>query len=130
MKKGGVFIIQSDKKKPEDVWEEIPKHYQRLIIDNEIHVYYVDGFNIAREEATDPELQLRMQGIAFQGAFFAASPLMKTAGLTEETLLKAIEDQLQHKFGGKGQRVVDDNMRVVRRGFDEVKEIKNKVITS
>ena len=130
LKKGGVFIIQSDKKKPEDVWEEIPKHYQRLIIDNEIHVYYVDGFNIAREEATDPELQLRMQGIAFQGAFFAASPLMKTAGLTEETLLKAIEDQLQHKFGGKGQRVVDDNMRVVRRGFDEVKEIKNKVITS
>ena len=130
LKKGGVFIIQSDKKKPEDVWEEIPKHYQKLIVDNDIHVYYVDGFNIAREEATDPELQLRMQGIAFQGAFFAASPLMKTAGLTEETLLKAIEDQLQHKFGGKGQRVVDDNMRVVRRGFDEVKEIKNKVISS
>ena len=30
---------------------------------------------------------------------------------------------MQHKFGGKGQRVVDDNMRVVKRGFDEVFEI-------
>ncbi|HCX24152.1 MAG: pyruvate ferredoxin oxidoreductase [Flammeovirgaceae bacterium] len=130
LKHGGVFIIQSDKKKQEDVWNDIPKHYQKLIIDNEIHVFYVDGFNIAREEATDPELQLRMQGIAFQGAFFSASPLMKTAGLTEETLLKAIEDQLQHKFGSKGQRVVDDNMRVVRRGFDEVKEITNKVVST
>ncbi len=128
LKKGGVFIIQSEKNKPEEVWADIPKHYQKLIIDQDIHVYYIDGFKIAREEATDPELQLRMQGIAFQGAFFAASPLMEKAGLSEASLLKAIEDQLQHKFGSKGQRVVDDNMRVVKRGFDEVHEIKNKVL--
>lgn len=128
LKKGGCFIIQSDKGSPEEVWADIPQPYQKVIIDNDIHVFYIDGFKIAREEATDPELQLRMQGIAFQGAFFAASPLMKNAGLSEETLLKAIEDQLQHKFGSKGQRVVDDNMRVVRRGFDEIYEIKNKVL--
>lgn len=128
LKKGGCFIIQSDKKTPDEVWAEFPKHYQKVIIENDIHVHYIDGFKIAREEATDPELQLRMQGIAFQGAFFAASPLMKNAGLSEVELLKSIEDQLQHKFGGKGQRVVDDNMRVVRRGFDEVREIKNKVL--
>ncbi len=130
LKKGGCFIIQSDKEKPEDMWEEIPKNYQKVIIDNDIRVFYIDGFKIAREEATDPELQLRMQGIAFQGAFFAASPLMKTAGLNEKELLKAIEDQLQHKFGGKGQRVVDDNMRVVKRGFTEVHEITEKVLKS
>lgn len=128
LKKGGCFIIQSDKGSPEEVWADIPQPYQKVIIDNDIHVFYIDGFKIAREEATDPELQLRMQGIAFQGAFFAASPLMKNAGLSEETLLKAIEDQLQHKFGSKGQRVVDDNMRVVRRGFDEIYEIKDKVL--
>ncbi|MGB5188535.1 2-oxoacid:acceptor oxidoreductase family protein [Robiginitalea sp.] len=128
LKKGGNFIVQSDKKTPEEVWAEIPQQYQKVIIDKEIHVFYIDGFKIAREEATDPELQLRMQGIAFQGAFFAASPLMEKSGLTEEKLLKAIEEQLQHKFGSKGQRVVDDNMRVVKRGFDEVFEIKNKVL--
>lgn len=126
LKKGGSFIIQSDKDSPDEVWADIPEPYQKVIINQDIHVYYIDGFKIAREEATDPELQLRMQGIAFQGAFFAASPLMKKSGLSEEKLLKAIEDQLQHKFGGKGQRVVDDNMRVVRRGFDEVYEITNK----
>ncbi len=129
LKKGGVFIIQSEKTKPEEVWADIPKPYQRVIIDNDIRIFYIDGFKIAREEATDPELQLRMQGIAFQGAFFEASPLMEKAGLTHETLLKAIEEQLLHKFGGKGQRVVDDNMRVVRRGFDEVREITNKVLS-
>ena len=128
LKKGGVFIIQSEKKNADEVWADIPRQYQKLIVEKDIHVFYIDGFKIAREEATDPELQLRMQGIAFQGAFFASSPLMKKAGLSEPELLKAIEDQLQHKFGGKGQRVVDDNMRVVKRGFDEVYEIKNKVI--
>lgn len=129
LKKGGCFIIQSDKQNPDEVWNEIPKNYQKLIIENDIHVHYIDGFKIAREEATDPELQLRMQGIAFQGAFFAASPMMETAGLNEKELLKAIEDQLQHKFGSKGQRVVDDNMRVVKRGFTEVHEITNKVVS-
>lgn len=128
LKEGGCFIIQSEKSTPEEVWADIPKRYQRIIIENKIRVFYIDGFKIAREEATDPELQLRMQGIAFQGAFFAASPLMKTAGLNEKELLKAIEDQLQHKFGAKGQRVVDDNMRVVKRGFTEVHEILNKEI--
>ncbi len=128
LKKGGVFIVQSEKKKPEDVWADIPLPYQRVIIDNDIKVFYIDGFKIAREEATDPELQLRMQGIAFQGAFFAASPLMSKAKLSEKELLKAIQDQLQAKFGSKGQRVVDDNMRVVKRGFDEVHEIKEKVL--
>ncbi|MBV6654748.1 MAG: 2-oxoacid:acceptor oxidoreductase family protein, partial [Mameliella sp.] len=106
----------------------MPKPYQKIIVDNDIRLFYIDGFKIAREEATDPELQLRMQGIAFQGAFFSASPLMEKANLTEQGLLKAIEDQVQSKFGSKGQRVVDDNMRVVRRGFDEINEVLNKEV--
>ncbi len=130
LKEGGVFIIQSDLEKPEKVWTSIPKQYRKLIIEKKIRIFYIDGFKIAREEATDPELQLRMQGIAFQGAFFAASPIMKQAGLTDESLLKAIEEQLKHKFGSKGQRVIDDNMRVVKRGFDEIVEITNKELTS
>ena len=130
LKEGGCFIIQSERSKPEEVWNDIPRQYQQLIIDNNIRIFYIDGFRIAREEATDPELQLRMQGIAFQVAFFAASPVMQQAGLTDASLLKAIEDQVKSKFGGKGQRVVDDNMRVVKRGFDEVHEIKNKVIST
>lgn len=129
LKKGGCFIIQSDQEREEDVWAAIPKQYQKLIIDQDIKVFYIDGFKIAREEATDVELQLRMQGIAFQGAFFAASPLKANANLTDKALLEAIEDQLNKKFGAKGQRVVDDNMRVVKRGFTEVKEIKHKVIS-
>ncbi len=128
LKKGGVFIIQSDLDTPENVWNSFSENYQKIIIDNEIKVFYVDAFKIAREEATDPELQFRMQGIAFQGAFFAASPVMESSGLSEDKLFKAIEDQLQYKFGSKGARVVEDNLRVVKRGYESIIEIKNKMV--
>ncbi|MBV2091204.1 MAG: 2-oxoacid:acceptor oxidoreductase family protein [Candidatus Thiodiazotropha sp. (ex Ctena orbiculata)] len=130
LKQGGTLIIQSDLGSADEVWESFPRWMQQQIIDNEIHVFYVDGFKIAKEEASDAELQLRMQGNAFQGAFFAGSPLMEMAGLDEKKLFSAIESQLVAKFGSKGRRVVEDNLRVVRRGFDEIHEITNKAIGS
>lgn len=123
LKEGGTFIIQSDLPSAREVWESFPVSARRTLIDHRIRVYFLDAFRIAREEATDAELQFRMQGIAFQGAFFAGSTLMEKAHLSEEALFKAIRDQVTAKFGGKGARVVEDNMRVVRRGFDELTEI-------
>ena len=126
LKKGGTFIIQSNL--GAETWGSFPLWAQKFIVDNEIRVFYIDAFQIAREEAGSAELQLRMQGIAFQGAFFAASPLMKNANLSEEKLFKAVEDQLQAKFGGKGRAVVDNNLKVVKRGFLELTEITDKVV--
>jgi len=126
LKKGGVFIIQSDLGNAAQVWASISPNYQKIIVDNDYRVFFIDGFNIAQEEASDPELELRMQGIAFQGAFFKASPVMAQAGFDESRLLEAIQQQLQHKFGAKGARVVEDNLRVVKRGYDEVQEIIDK----
>ncbi len=123
LKEGGVFVLQSDAASPEKVWSDIPPGFQRIILDKKIRVFFLDAFQIARDEATDPDLQLRMQGIAFQGAFFAASPVMEQAGLDEARLLDAIHEQLRQKFGSKGARVVEDNLRVVKRGFDEIQEL-------
>ena len=36
---------------------------------------------------------------------------------------------MQEKFGSKGARVVEDNIRVVQRGFDEVNEVTDKNLT-
>ena len=122
LKRGGTFIIQSSLE-PEQQWAMLPRWARRFILENDIRLFIVDGFRIAREEASNPELQLRMQGNAFQGAFFAASPVMELAGLDEKRLFAAIGNQLQAKFGAKGKKVVEDNLRIVRRGFDEVQEV-------
>ena len=126
---GGVFIIQSDRATPAEVWADIPPAFRQIIVTKRIGVFCLDGFRIAREEATDPDLQLRMQGIAFQGAFFAASPVMRETGFDEARLTDAIRAQLERKFGGKGARVVEDNLRVVRRGFDEVRAVPTGSVT-
>jgi pyruvate-ferredoxin/flavodoxin oxidoreductase len=128
--RGGRFIIQASLDNPEQVWASFPPAARKYIVEHEIRVYYIDGFKIAREEASDPELQFRMQGNAFQGAFFAASPLMERAGLDEAGLFAAMEEQIRHKFGAKGERVVQDNLRIVRRGFDEIVEILDKPMIS
>ncbi len=128
LREGGVLIIQSDKTTAEKTWAGIPANYQKIIVNKNIQVFYLDAFKIAREEASDADLQLRMQGNAFQGAFFAATSVMQKAGFTEEQLLTAIYSQLQHKFGAKGARVVEDNLRVVQRGFDEIHEITQKTL--
>lgn len=69
-----------------------------------------------------------MQGIVFQGVFFVVFFFKEKVNLIEESLLQAIEDQVQLKFGSKGQCVVDDNMCVVCCGFDEVGEVMDKVV--
>ncbi len=130
LKPGGCFIIQSNLDSPEQVWAGCPPAARQFIVEHGIRVYYLDGFKIAREEATNPELQFRMQGAAFQGAFFAVSNVMERLGLTETGLFAAIEEQLRAKFGAKGERVVQDNLRVVRRGFDELTEITEKPLDS
>ncbi|MCU7940780.1 MAG: 2-oxoacid:acceptor oxidoreductase family protein [gamma proteobacterium symbiont of Bathyaustriella thionipta] len=128
LKKGGVLVIQSNLDTPHAVWHSFPLNARKNIVNNDIRIFYVDGFKIAREEAGNPDLQYRMQGTAFQGAFFVASPLMKSAGLSEQALFNTIEAQLQAKFGSKGRSVVEDNLRVVKRGFDEIVEIMDKTI--
>jgi pyruvate-ferredoxin/flavodoxin oxidoreductase len=119
---GGVFIIQSDLT-PEELWEIFPAAARREIKEKQIKVYGLDGFKIASEEASDPELRYRMQGAAFMGAFFRGSPLMEREGLGEEKLFEGIKAQLNKKFSHLGERVVEDNVRVIRRGFDEVVDI-------
>ena len=59
----------------------------------------------------------------FQGAFFHASPLMAQENLSEEDLFKEIYNQLDDKFGSKGKHIVEDNFRVIRRGFEEINAV-------
>jgi pyruvate-ferredoxin/flavodoxin oxidoreductase len=122
LSEGGVFVIQSDRP-VEEVWRSLPIPARRDVRERQLKVFAVDGFTIATEEASDPELRYRMQGAAFMGAFFASSPFLERENLTEERLFEGIRTQLEEKFGKLGQRVVDDNYRVIRRGFDEVREV-------
>jgi len=122
MEEGGVFVIQSHEE-PEQVWKALPAEARRFVREKKIKVYCLDAFGIASAEASDPELRYRMQGVAFMGAFFRCAPLAAKEGMEEAGLFEGITAQIEAKFGKLGKRVVDDNMRVIRRGYDEVREV-------
>ncbi len=122
LSEGGVFILQADVS-PAEVWASLPLSAQREALARNIKIYGIDAFRIAMDEASDAELRYRMQGAAFMGAFFAVSPFMKAERLDKDTLFEGIRVQTVKKFGKLGERVVEDNVRVIRRGFEELFEV-------
>jgi len=119
---GGVFVLQSDLS-PEALWPTLPAKARHTIVERKLRFYTLDAFAIAREEASDIELRYRMQGAAFLGAFFRTAPLLAQEGISETKVFEGIRAQFTKKFGAKGGQVVEDNLRVIRRGFDQVSEI-------
>ncbi len=122
LSEGGVFVIQHDGT-AEDLWDSLPATAHQTIKEKKLHVHFLNAFKIATDEATDPELRYRMQGAAFMGAFFHVSGLAEREETTEEQLFEGIRRQLQYKFGHLGERVVEDNVRVIRRGYDETQTV-------
>jgi pyruvate-ferredoxin/flavodoxin oxidoreductase len=79
---------------------------------------------IAREEATSPDLVQRMQGIVLLGVFLRSTPYQRDLGVTEERLWEGVTESLRHYFGRRrGEKIVQDNLRIVKRGYSEVMEV-------
>ncbi len=119
---GGVFVIQGERSAAE-LWKSFPVRVQRAIRERKIRVYFLDAFRIATDISSEPELRYRMQAAAFMGAFFRVARLAGAAGTDEARLFDGIRQQTAKKFGRLGQHVVEENLRVIRRGFDEVQEL-------
>ncbi len=123
LKKGGSLVWESSES-PEVAWQRIPAKYRQFVQDHKIRVFILPGFNIARKATNQTELQLRMQGNSFLGAFFRVSPFLKTFGITEEQFHKVVRKQYEKKFARFGDAVVASNMTVMTEGFSLVQEIK------
>ncbi len=121
--KGGCLVWESSDS-PESAWERIPKKYREFVKENNIRIFILPGFEIAKAATTRHDLQLRMQGNSFLGAFFKVSSFLKDHKIGEEEYTNVIHHQYEKKFGRFGHAVVESNMQVMRDGFEKVQEIK------
>ncbi|MGD0480746.1 MAG: 2-oxoacid:acceptor oxidoreductase family protein, partial [Terracidiphilus sp.] len=128
MQEGGSLVWESDVD-GESAWQNLPIWARKQIIEKKIRVFTLPGFEIARKATDRADLQLRMQGNAFLGAFFAVSPMLQEFGITQEQYRDVVFKQYVKKFGKLGEAVVQSNMEVMRQGFDLVKEIAIGAIT-
>jgi pyruvate-ferredoxin/flavodoxin oxidoreductase len=120
---GGSLLWESDEE-GEQAWERLPQWARKQIIDKNIRVFTLPGFAIAKKATDRGDLQLRMQGNAFLGGFFAVSNLLNEFGITQEQYREVVHKQYVKKFGKLGDAVVQSNMEVMTQGFEQVKEIK------
>ncbi len=123
MEQGGSLVWESEEE-GEQAWERLPLWARKQIIDKQIRVFTLPGFKIARDATDRGDLQLRMQGNAFLGAFFAVSPMLQEFGITAEQFRDAVHKQYVKKFGKLGDAVVNSNMEVMTKGFELVREIR------
>ena len=129
MAPGGALIWESEET-GEQAWERLPIWARKQIVDNNIRVYTLPGFKIAREATDRPDLQLRMQGNAFLGAFFTVSPLLEEFGIEQDKYREVVHKQYVKKFGKFGDAVVQSNMEVMTKGGELVSEIKIGALTA
>ncbi|MCC6233943.1 MAG: 2-oxoacid:acceptor oxidoreductase family protein, partial [Verrucomicrobiales bacterium] len=123
LKKGGSIVWESSEE-PDQAWQRIPAQHRRFVQENNIRVFILPGFDIARGATPNPELQLRMQGNSFLGAFFRVSPFLQGFRINEEQFHSVVHKQYEKKFARFGDAVVASNMRVMTEGFSRVREIK------
>src|SRR5262245_37525443 len=123
MSEGGCLVWESEEE-GEQAWERLPLWARQQILAKNIRVFTLPGFQIARQATERGDLQLRMQGNAFLGAFFAVAPLLEEFHITQEQFRHVVHKQYVKKFGRLGDAVVASNMEVMTKGFERVREIR------
>ncbi len=124
---GGMLFVQSPKTESSEIWCDFPKWAQKIIHEKKIKVMALDTVKIAREVSSKVDLIQRMQGIVLLGIFLKATPFLERSDITEDELMQGVEKSLRKYFGKRGEQVVQDNLNAVKRGFNEVFEVKQEV---
>jgi pyruvate-ferredoxin/flavodoxin oxidoreductase len=128
LSEGGMVFVQSPLPEPEAIWESIPAWARNRMREKKARLFALDTVQIARECASLADLQQRMQGIVLLGVFLRVTPFRERSGITDAVLFEGVEDSLRKYFGKRGDRVVQDNLRAVHRGFSELIEVPATVM--
>src|SRR5437867_452693 len=124
----GMVFVQSPKTEPAEIWAAVPAWARRNLIQKNARVFALDTVKIAKEVSSLADLQQRMQGIVLLGVFLRVTPFTAESGVSEDDLFKGVEKALRKYFGKRGERVVQDNLKAVSRGYRELMEISREVM--
>ena len=124
----GLVFVQSNQSDPAAIWDSVPPWARKELRDKNARLLALDTVQIAKEVSSRADLQQRMQGIVLLGIFLRATPFQEQSGITEEQLFKGVEKSLRKYFGKRGERVVQDNLNAVNRGYHEVIEIPREIM--
>jgi pyruvate-ferredoxin/flavodoxin oxidoreductase len=112
LKQGGIFLLNSPFEK-EEVWEKLPGHVQKRIIDKKLKFYVIDATTVARDTGMGSRINTIMQT-----CFFALSEV-----LPREEAIEQIKHAIEKTYVKKGKAVVEKNFKAVDATLENLFEV-------
>jgi pyruvate-ferredoxin/flavodoxin oxidoreductase len=116
---GGTFLLNTHHA-PTEIWNQLPKSLQQIMVDRKIRFYVIDANKVAREAGLGGRINTVMQV-----CFFALSGV-----LPREEAIDEIKKSVRKTYGRKGDKVVDMNLRAVDRSLENMHEVQYAGITA
>ncbi len=111
--KGGTFLLNS-MYGPEEVWNHLPRHIQKEIIEKKLKFYVIDAYEVARLTGMGGRINTIMQT-----CFFAISGV-----LPRDEAIAAIKNSIKKTYGRKGEEIVRQNFNAVDQTLANMFEVK------
>jgi len=124
----GMVFVQSPVSDPAAIWASVPAWARQEMREKNARLFALDTVQIAKEVSSKADLVQRMQGIVLLGIFLRVTPFRTESGITDEQLFQGAEKSLRKYFGKRGERVVQDNLKAVERGYREVIEVPREIM--
>ncbi len=109
---GATFLLNSPYGKDE-VWNHLPKHVQKHIIEKKLKFFTIDAYKVAK--ATN--MGVRINTI-MQTCFFAISGV-----LPREEAIDKIKQAIKKSYGARGEKIVEQNWKAVDQTVENLFEV-------
>jgi pyruvate-ferredoxin/flavodoxin oxidoreductase len=110
---GGTFLLNSIYG-PDEVWDKLPLHIQKSIIEKKLKFYVIDGYKVAQQTGMGARVNTIMQA-----CFFAISGVLQ-----RDQAITAIKNSIKKTYGRKGEEVVRKNFAAVDQTLANLFEVK------
>ena len=109
---GATFLLNSPYG-PDDVWDKLPRRVQQEILDKQLKLYVIDGYEVARKTGMGGRINTIMQT-----CFFAISGV-----LPPDEAIAAIKYAIKKTYGKRGDTVVQKNFQAVDETLSQLHQV-------
>ncbi len=110
---GATFLLNSIYN-PDEVWDQLPLHIQKDLIDKKMKFYVIDAYKVARQTDMGTRINTIMQT-----CFFAISGV-----LPKDEAIASIKNSIEKTYGKKGADIVKQNFEAVDQTLANLFEVK------
>ncbi|MBV8292678.1 MAG: pyruvate:ferredoxin (flavodoxin) oxidoreductase, partial [Mycobacterium sp.] len=109
----GAALLLNSPRRPETVWDALPRKVQQQIIDKRIRLYVIDASAVAREVGLAGRIN-----IALQTCFFAISGVLPL-----DQAIARIKDSVTKTYGAQGADMVQREIAAVDRALERLRQV-------